>query len=398
MAHVADTDAARARLSMRRRICFVVASPMTAAAFLEGHMRALARDYEVDLACSPPGSGPGAAAAPACAALRPVPIRREVSPLRDMLALLRLVRLFRARRYDAVHSVTPKAGLLAALAGFIAGIPVRVHTFTGQVWATRTGPVRWLLLSADRVLAALATHLLVDSPSQREFLIANRVVSARKSCVLGKGSISGVDAARFKPDAAARQRLRRELDIAEAEPVFVYVGRLNRDKGLLDLAAAFARLSAGVRTARLVVVGPDEQGMRAKMEAVLGVAGAHVRFVPYTAAPEGYLAAGDVFCLPSYREGFGTTVIEAAATGIPAIGSRIYGISDAIDDGVTGLLFRPGDVAALAGCMERLAADARERGAMGQRARERALRDFSAELVTGALLRFYAALLGPPRG
>ena len=101
-----------------------------------------------------------------------------------------------------------------------------------------------------------------------------------------------------------------------------------------------------------------------------------------------------MFCLPSYREGFGTVIIEAAASGIPAVASRIYGVTDAIEDGVTGLLFEPHDVEALAGCMRRLASDRVLRLAMGENARTRAVRDFSTDVITGELISFYKAVIG----
>ena len=118
-----------------------------------------------------------------------VPIERRTSPLRDLRALVGLVRLFRAHHYALVHSVTPKAGLLAMAAAWLARVPLRIHTFTGQVWATRKGPTRAMLRAIDSLIARFATHVLVDSRSQREFLIANRVGAASKSVVLAEGSI-----------------------------------------------------------------------------------------------------------------------------------------------------------------------------------------------------------------
>ena len=118
-----------------------------------------------------------------------------------------------------------------------------------------------------------------------------------------------------------------------------------------------------------------------------------MHWVDATDRPQEYFAAADIFCLPSYREGFGTTIIEAAATGVPAIGSRIYGITDAIVDGTTGLLFAPGDVRQLAERILTLVQDTEFRKRMGESARQRALQDFSAGVVTAALLDYYASLL-----
>jgi glycosyltransferase involved in cell wall biosynthesis len=322
-----------------------------------------------------------------------IPIARPIAPWADLLALLALFRLFRNRRFDLVHSITPKAGLLAMLAAWLAGVPQRLHSFTGQVWVTRAGLMRTLLKSADRLIARLATRVLADSASQREFLIAQGVVTAPKSAVLAHGSICGVDTARFRPDAAARERVRRSHGIPPGAAVFLYLGRINRDKGLLDLAQAYAEAGARHPDAHLLLVGPDEGNLRAALTSAAAACATRLHCAGLTDRPQEYFAAADVFCLPSYREGFGTTIIEAAAAGLPAIGSRIYGITDAIVEGETGLLFEAGEVQQLALSMRTLAGDANLRRRMGENARQRALRDFSSTVVTAALLEYYETLL-----
>ena len=160
---------------------------------------------------------------------------------------------------------------------------------------------------------------------------------------------------------------------------------------MLDLANAFALLAH--QDAWLVVVGPDEEGMQDKMQARLGGLRDRCRFVGYTDRPEDYMAAADVFCLPSYREGFGMVVIEAASAGIPAVASRIYGVTDAVEEGGTGVLHRPGEVAGIARDMTLRAGDASRRIEMGRAARERALGLFSRSAVTDAWVRFFGQLL-----
>lgn len=379
---------------MRRRIAFVVADPGTASAFLVGHLGALARIHEVTLIANT--SDPQLLRSLGVdGETRAVPIERAIRPFRDLRTLVRLASLFRRERYDAVHSVTPKAGLLAMTAAAIARIPMRTHSFTGQVWATKTGLARWMLKTLDRVTHRLTTFTLVDSPSQLAFLVEQQVVRPGKAAVLADGSISGVDTRRFRPDSEAREKLRNRLSIKAHHIMLLFVGRLKVDKGVLDLARAFAEISPACPDARLVLVGPDEDGLAGRIRAALGPAAGAARIEGGTATPEAYMAAADLFCLPSYREGFGSVLVEAGAAGIPAVASEIYGIVDAVEDGVTGLLHPPRDTAALARKMRNLIEDPALRIRLGQAARERALARFSSERLTQAMVDYYRDRLPP---
>jgi glycosyltransferase involved in cell wall biosynthesis len=374
-----------------KKVCFVTTSPLIVNFFFPPLLRAMASRYEVALAVNAAEGVPLLPGLPA--RVHSVPILRPIAPVSDIVALWKLYRLFRAERFDAVHSVSPKGGLLAMTGAWLARVPVRVHMFTGQVWVTRTGLMRQLLKAIDRWIAALATHVLADSPSQRDFLIENGITSAERCAVLASGSISGVNTARFKPDPEARTDVRSELGLDDSAVVVLFLGRVNRDKGVLELAAAFGALHARVPGLALLLVGPDEEGLRNAVLERAGAGAPAVRFVDYTRAPERYLAAADVLCLPSYREGFGSVVIEAGATGIPSVASRIYGLTDAILDGETGLLHAPGDTSDIVAKLLPVLTDATLRRQLGERARHRALRDFSEETVARALVDFYGRAL-----
>lgn len=379
-------------LQRRLRLCYVVSSEMTVSAFLKDHIAAATVHYDVSVVANTTDVG-FLRRLGLDATLYPVAIVRPISLWQDLTALRALVRLFRTERFDVVHSVSPKAGLLAMFAARLAGVRHRVHTFTGQIWVTRRGWQRWMFKKADSLLAALTTRILVDSPSQRDFLVIEGVFDADKAEVIGKGSICGVDSERFHPDSEARRKLRDTLGIPQSDPVLLFLGRLNRDKGVLDLAAAFAVLARHFPTVRLLLVGPDEDGLAGRIAQASGAAAGHVQRIDYTAQPERYMAAADIFCLPSYREGFGQVLVEAAAAGLPAVASRIYGITDAVVEGETGLLHPPGDVAAIQAALSQLVADAPRRAAMGERARRRALAEFSQAKSTQGLMAFYGKML-----
>lgn len=376
---------------MRRpRVCLVTAVPITINAFLQGHIRALSADYDVTVVSNCTAADVATVLGPRVA-FAPAPIVRPIAPWRDLVALLALWRLFRKDRFDAVHSVTPKAGLLSMLAARAAGVPCRFHTFTGQIWATRRGPMRWLLRSLDRLMAKSATHVLTDSISQRTFLAQQGIVGQSDVTVLAEGSVAGVNTERFAPDAGARDRIRADFRIASGDVVFMYLGRLNRDKGVPDLLHAFDAVAANHPAIQLLLAGPDEEGLEPAVSALAARWPGRVHRVPYTQTPERFMAAADVICLPSYREGFGVVLIEGAAVGLPALASRIYGITDAVLEGVTGLLHPPGDRAALATAMRTLTDDAGLRRRLGAAARDRVRQCFTEAHVTGAMTAFYRA-------
>lgn len=373
----------------RKRICFVTASPVTVRAFLSDQISALARGHDITV-ITHLTAAEQLPELHAHARVVSMPIERDIAPWADLRCLWQLSRAFGAEDFDIVHTVTPKAALLAHLAAFLHRIPVRIHVFTGQAWVTRRGPWRWALKAVDHLIAALATHVLVDSPSQRDFLLQHRIINRDRSEVLLHGSICGVNTDRFRPDPKARARIRNELEIDPETVVFLYLGRLNADKGLLDLARAYA--STGLRNAALVIVGPDEESLRGELRAVCAGASARLIFVDYTRVPEDFMAAADVFCLPSYREGFGNVIIEAAGAGVPAVASNIYGVRDAVVDGETGLLHPARDVAAIRDRLLALANDKPLRLRLGKAARERATRDFASQAITRALVEYYERL------
>lgn len=321
---------------------------------------------------------------------------RKISLVSDLRALFALCRFFIIYKPDIVHSIMPKAGLLTAIAGFICRVPVHIHTFTGQVWATKTGSARMFYYWLDRLINTLNTSCLTDSPSQSAFLHAHSVSNSGVALpVLSKGSLSGVDVARFDLPALAEQadHLRTQLGLKETNFVFAFVARKTRDKGAVDVLKAFEVVSKIHPNARLLFVGPDEScgeidGL-SKSDPELFT---NVLNVGKVANHELYLAISDVLCLPSYREGFGTIVIDAAALGVPTIGSNIPGLVDSIEDGQTGVLFPAGDVDALVGIMVDFLENPGKYEKMRLSAKARVDEFFTADLLYDALKSFYLEL------
>ncbi|MDP3539051.1 MAG: glycosyltransferase [Azonexus sp.] len=373
-------------------MCFVLTSPFAVNGFLLNHFRILAGHYDITLVVN---TLEYSLSDKLDCRVRVVhlAIARQISPLQDMKVFWRLWRFFRSEKFDLVHSMTPKAGLLAMLAAGLAGIPCRIHTFTGQVWATRRGLGRYALKCFDKAIVFAASRVLTDSRSQSSFLEAEGVVKDGEAGVAGPGSISGVDPCKFSPDDECRKKLRNELGIPSDAVVFISLGRINLEKGILDLIHAFSVLATRYQNAWLIIAGPDEGRLAERIVEEVGGGLARLRLIPRVVPAADYLAAADVLVLPSYREGFGTVVLEAAAVGLPTIASRIYGLTDAVQEQMTGLLFPVGDVAALRFAMEAMLDDPECRIGMGSAARQRALQEFSADVVSLAWLAQYRTVL-----
>lgn len=321
-----------------------------------------------------------------------IDIDRKRSLFSDFFALLALCRFFIVYKPDIVHSIMPKAGLLTALAGFCCRVPIRIHTFTGQTWAAKVGFSRYFYYLIDRLINFLNTTCLTDSYSQSVFLLENKISQSGQSLpVLSKGSLSGVDISRFdltRLNDAAMQ-LRTDLGLEHDNFVFAFIARKTLDKGAVDVLKAFSTVSSIAIRSKLLFVGPDEDGEIERLRKSNPELFANVIEVGHVSNHEVYLAITDVLCLPSYREGFGSIVIDAAAMSVPTIGSRIPGLTDSIADTQTGLLFSAGNLGELIIHMLAFVENPKMREDMGSRAKARVDKFFTADRLYAALKELY---------
>lgn len=379
---------------MPKRICFIATTAFTVRVFLYQHILALSKAFEVTVITTQ-DNDLEATLKDIGVSFIPINITRQISVWSDFANLLRLINILKRNNFNSIHSVTPKAGLLSMLAGKLTNVKTRVHIFTGQVWVTKKGFFRYLLMYIDKWIGSLATHILVDSASQLHFLRKHNVLADNQGLILAKGSICGVDLARFKVNAQSRLDLRSKYALESNAIVFLYLGRLNLDKGVVDLAQAFTEFYNNLKqkdsqkNCYLIFVGPDEQGLTSKIMKICASCIHFVKFENYTEKPENYMSMADILCIPSCREGFGNVVIEAAAAGIPSIGTRIYGLTDAIIEGHTGLLSEVHDIGQLKTNIQSLYFNDELRLRLGSNAYIRATEQFDRKLVTKAWLEFY---------
>lgn len=318
-----------------------------------------------------------------------VPMERHISPLSDLLSLVRLIGVFRKERPWVVHSMTPKAGLLCMVAAWLTRVPVRVHTFTGLVWPTATGLKRRVLMMTDRITCACATHVIPEGQGVMDDLRRGGIT--RKSMrVLGYGNVMGVDMEKFDPS-----RFTAKKDPAVF--TFVFVGRIVGDKGINELVDAFVKLHDKHKNTRLMLVGNYEHNLdpvnnttRQLIDTNDGIDACGPKYGDDLL--QMYVDA-DCFVMPSYREGFPNTVLEAGAMGLPSIVTDINGSREIIENEKNGLIVPSKNADALYDAMERMLTDDNARERMKGNARPMIASRFERGFVQKCQIEFYERIL-----
>ena len=318
-----------------------------------------------------------------------IPIKRNINLVRDLECFFKLLYFIFKFKPDLILTLTPKGGLLGILTSFLLRVKIRIHYYTGQIWVTRKGLTKRLLKQIDKVIFKMSTDCLTDSNLQKKFLEDERVVKRDFLKVLANGSICGVDTSRFSPNLEIRDTMRKKLGISADTILLLFLGRLNKDKGILDLAVSVNDIiEKDKKNISLLIVGPDEENIKSKIQILCKNSINKIHFVEFTNQPEKYMSAADIFCLPSYREGFGMAALEAGACALPVITSRIYGLIDAVKEDYTGLFHEVKNKEQIKKCIIRLVDDKELREKLGKQGRERVLKDFEQKYVTGEFVKY----------
>lgn len=380
------------RMSQKRLIirAFTVSQSL---AFVRDFLPGLMEKYDVKLLCSP--EKPVEELEAEChAPVIPVEMHRRFSPLKDLASLRRIVRVFRDERPYMVHSMTPKAGLLCMLAGWLTRVPLRVHTFTGLVFPTSTGLSRKILMLTDRITCACATHIIPEGEGVKSDLL-NYGITKKPLRVLGYGNVKGVDMEFYSRRPEVMEIVEKNSLVAESCVSFVFVGRIVRDKGINELCQAFDRLSRTEKV-HLVLVGPYEDGLDPISEESKQIIKEN-SCISAVGSKQGdellaYYAAADCYVFPSYREGFPNTVLEAGAMGLPSIVTDINGSREIIKDGENGVIIPSHDVDALYEAMRFMVNNDEARRKMADNARGMIQSRFDRKFVQQCLFDYYDEL------
>ena len=319
-----------------------------------------------------------------------VPMERHISLIQDLKSLFMMIGVLRREKPYVVHSMTPKAGLVSMMAAWLTGVPVRIHTFTGLVWPTAAGLKRKILMATDWITCACATHVIPEGRGVLEDL-KNHNVCRKPMRVLGYGNVRGVDMERFDPDRFA------DVEKDESKFSFVFVGRIVGDKGINELVEAFVRLNKEYPETKLSLVGNYEADLDPlkpeTIEAIESNSNIYACGAKYGDDLLTEYMKSDCFVMPSYREGFPNTVMEAGAMGLPSIVTDINGSREIIINGENGIIVPSKDADALYKAMKQIVEDSSARERMAANSRPLIESRFEKSFVQGCLIEFYEEIL-----
>ena len=329
--------------------------PISLETFLKGQLRMLNQHYEI-IGVSSPGEALDKVHQREGIRVIPLPMERRISLIKDFISLIRMIFLLIKERPDMIHSITPKAGLISMLAGWITRVPVRMHTFTGLVFPTATGFKQKILIMMDRLTCACATHINPEGNGVKNDLIKYRITS-KPLHIIANGNISGIDLIHYQRTTEILSQARQYRE--EHAFTFCFVGRMVRDKGINELVSAFVKLHQKFACARLILVGPFERELdpidKSTEEQILHHPA--IVFMDFQKDIRPFMAASDALVFPSYREGFSMVIQQAMAMGIAVVTTDIPGPSEVIEENVSGLLAEAKDSESLSRAMEKLLQD-----------------------------------------
>ncbi|SCY39190.1 glycosyltransferase family 4 protein [Flavobacterium caeni] len=326
-----------------------------------------------------------------------VEMTRKITPLKDLKSVWELYRFFRKEKPEIVHTHTPKAGIVGMLAAKLAGVPHRLHTVAGLPLLEATGAKRKVLDSVEKLTYACATGVYPNSSGLRDIIVQNGYCAASKLKVIGNGSSNGINTAHFSPAHFSEQQneeLRMELGFTDHHFVFIFVGRLVKDKGINELVAAFDQLHQQQPHVRLLLVGDYESELDPLRAETLEKINRHDGIVHtgFMKDVRPYLAISRALAFPTYREGFPNVVLQAGAMGLPSIVTNINGCNEIIEEGVNGTIIPVKDQTAIFNAMTMLASDKKSYISMQKNAREMIVARYEQQVVWEAILNEYRKL------
>ncbi len=324
-------------------------------------------------------------------------LTRKITPLKDFAAVFKLYQFLKKEKPSIVHTHTPKAGIVGMMAAWLANVPNRLHTVAGLPLMEAQGLKRKILNFVEKLTYRFATKVYPNSRGLYEFIISEKFTVPEKLSIIGQGSSNGIDTSDFDPTLFTEDSktfLRKELGIPQNHFVFIFVGRLVKDKGINELVAAFLNFANSNSNISLLLVGPFESTLDPLLPETLSQIEHHQRIhsVGYQNDVRAYFSISEALVFPSYREGFPNVVMQAGAMGLPSIVTDINGCNEIIDNGANGLIVSPKSVEELETAMKLLATDTLLYTNLKTIARQKIVSRFSRTEIWQALLKEYQSL------
>ncbi|MFV8224363.1 glycosyltransferase family 4 protein [Christiangramia aquimixticola] len=329
----------------------------------------------------------------------PVTLTRAITPIQDIKSLFRLYMYLKNEKPLIVHTHTPKAGVVGMLAAKLAGVPIRIHTVAGLPLMETTGAKRKLLDWVEKLTYTCAVRIYPNSFKLKSIINELGFAKESKLKVLGNGSSNGIDTKYFDPSRYSlkfKSSLRKNLGISLDDFVYIFVGRLVREKGINELVAAFSKLQEEVENISLILVGPLEQELDPLNATTIEIINKHPKIITtgFQADVRSYFAISNALTFPSYREGFPNVVMQANAMSLPAIVSNINGCNEIIQNDVNGLIIKVKDEVALKEAMKKLLENPKLCWKLTQNTRPLIQANFEREQFWKILLKEYKELEG----
>lgn len=381
---------------MKIKIIRATTVPLSLNSFCKGELRVLNQKYNV-VALSSPGEELEEVMIRESVRVVAIPMERRISLFKDVVALCRMVKVMKREKPYMVHSMTPKAGLLCMVAAWMTRVPVRVHTFTGLVFPTTSGMLRRILMLTDSITCYCATHVIPEGEGVKNDLRSNGITK-KPMRVLGYGNGRGIDLDYFSLREEVKSTM-EELELRDGSKfTFLFVGRIVGDKGINELCHAFYRIHQECPYTRLRLVGDFEEVLDPLSEDTKKLINEEKNSIITISWKSGdellaYYAAADCFVMPSYREGFPNTVLEAGAMGLPSIVTDINGSREIIVEGENGMIVPPRNEDALYDAMKVMQQSNEDRERMAGNARKMIADRFEQRFVRKCLYDFYDEIL-----
>jgi len=384
---------------MKKKLFRISAVSGSLAVLLKGQLRFMNDYYDVTGIAS---EGPNHQVIRDNEGVRTIPVRinRKINLSEDMVSLYTLYRIFKKEKPFIVHSLTPKAGLLSMMAAYLAGVPHRMHTFTGLIFPTQTGLMKTLLIFFDKVICFCATNVYPEGEGVKNDLIAYGITN-KPLKVIGNGNVNGIDLAHFDPNNYPLDRqneIRTTWGIQPSDFVFSFIGRIVFDKGIVEMVTAFIDICKTHQNAKLLLVGPKEDHLDPLPEQISKEIDENPNIITtgWQKDVRPFFAITDVFVFPSYREGFPNVVLQVGAMGRYSIVTDINGSNEIIEEGLNGTIIPVKDTVALTKAMANVIKNKAAYKDFDPRYRELIGKKYGQQFVWEAQLAEYRALEANP--